>query len=214
MLQYYVHTSTGKMNDINIKNKNFRVSAGERISRIATLGEAVFHASDLANLWGIANKNTLHRTLFRYVAGGLIHRIYKGLYTVKNISEINPFLLGVKVIHSPAYVSCESALYQNGILNQPPQEITLVSRFSKHFSIAGINYRSRKMRDEFLFNDAGIETKNGVRVASLPRAVADMLYFNPRKYFDDGNSDLINWNKVKKIADAVGYDINIKNIKS
>ena len=206
-LAYHIHTSPGKMNDINLKNKNFRVSAGKRLSRITALGEVVFHAGDIANLWSITNKNTLYKTLSRYVKGGLIYRVYKGLYSVKKISEINKLLLGVKAIHAPAYVSCESVLYQKGILNQPPQEIAIVSQFSKHFSIMGINYRSRKMCDKFLFNDAGIETKNGVRIASLARAIADMLYFNPRKYFDAGDSGLINWEEVKKIADAVGYNI-------
>lgn len=197
------------MNGTNKKNKDFRGAAGERFARIATRGEVVFHASDLANLWGIPNKNTLYKTLSRYVAGGLIYRIHKGLYAVKKAGDIDPLLLGVKAIHAPAYVSCESVLYQKGILNQSPQEITLVSQSSKHFSIAGMRYRSRKMRDEFLFNDAGVEIKDGVRVASLPRAVADMLYFNPRKYFDVGDSSLIPMDKVKKIADAVGYTIKI-----
>lgn len=197
------------MNSTNKKNKDLRGAAGERLARIATRGEVVFHASDLANLWGIPNKNTLYKTLSRYVAGGLIYRIHKGLYAVKKVSDIDPLLLGVKAIHAPAYVSCESVLYQKGILNQSPQEITLVSQSSKHFSIAGIRYRSRKMRDEFLFNDAGVEIKDGVRVASLSRAVADMRYFNPRKYFDVGYSSLIPMNKVKEIADAVGYTIKI-----
>ncbi len=198
------------MNDRRIKNKDLRTSGGERFSRIAALGEVVFHADDVANLWGIFNKNTLYKTLSRYVADGLIHRVYKGLYAIKKPNEIDPFLLGVKAIHAPAYVSCESVLYRLGILNQPPQEITLVSSFSKHFSIASTRYKSRKMRDEFLFNDAGIETKDGVRIASLPRAVADMLYFNPRKYFDAGDSRLIPWDKVKEIAGAVGFTIKIR----
>jgi predicted transcriptional regulator of viral defense system len=197
---------------MSIKYKDIRGSGGERLASIATLGEIVFHASDVANLWEIPNENTLYKTLSRYVADGLIHRVYKGLYAVKKASEINPFLLGVKAIHSPAYVSCESVLYQKGILNQSPLAVTLVSQFSRHFSIAGIQYRSRKMREEFLFNDAGIEIKDGVRIASIPRAVADMLYFNPRKYFDAGDSTLIQWGKVREIADAVGYII--KGIKS
>lgn len=200
------------MNGLKIKSKKIRISAGERLSSLSALGESVFHADDVANLWGIVNKNTLYTTLSRYVAGGLIHRVYKGLYAVKKIKEINPLLLGVKALHSSAYVSCESVLYKEGVLNQPPQEIVVVSRFSKHFSIAGINYRSRKMRDEFLFNDAGIEMKDGVRIASLPRAIADTLYFNPKKYFDAVNSNLINWNKVKEIVIAVGYNIKSDNL--
>ncbi|MFH1170786.1 MAG: hypothetical protein V1704_04475 [Candidatus Vogelbacteria bacterium] len=197
---------------MNIKIKDIRGSGGERLARIAMLGEVVFHVSDVANLWGIPNENTLRKTLSRYVADGLIHRVYKGLYAIKKINEVNPFLLGVKAIHAPAYVSCESVLYQNGILNQRPQAVTLVSQFSRHFSIAGIQYRSRKMSDEFLFNDVGVEIKDGFRLASLSRAVADMLYFNPRKYFDVGDSTLIQWDKVREIADTVGYII--KRIKS
>ena len=198
------------MNHIMVKNKNVRKSGGVRLSRIAAVGEVVFHAGDVANLWGISNKNTLHKTLSRYVADGLIHRVYRGLYAIKKTGEINPLLLGVKAIHAPAYVSCESVLYQEGVLNQPPREITLVSASSKHFSIGGTRYRSRKMRDEFLFNDAGIETKGDIRVASLSRAIADMRYFNPKKYFDVGNSTLIHWDRVKSVADAVGYAIKIK----
>ncbi len=199
------------MNTTHIQKKNTRGSGGERLATIASLGETVFHASDAANLWGIVNKNTLNKTLSRYVADGILHRIYKGFYSVRKISEINPILLGSKAINGYTYLSCESVLYQSGILNQPPQEITFISTASKHFRIAGKNYRSRKMRDEFLFNDAGVEIKDGVRVATLPRAIADMLYFNPQKYFDVGNSNLIDWKKVEKIISKVGYTVKVKS---
>lgn len=204
---YPVHISTEKMNTAVKNSKNVRKSSGGRLSHLAKAGEGVFHAGDAANLWGISNENTLHKTLSRYVARGLIHRVHKGLYALKNISEIDPLLLGVKAIHAPAYISCETVLYREGILNQPPREITLVSRHSKHFSVAGKKYLSRKMRDEFLFNDAGIQTENGVRVASLSRAIADMLYFNPRKHLDAADSRLAQWDKVRDIARAVGYVI-------
>jgi len=199
-----------------IKNRSFRASAGNRLATLASRGETVFHSGDLANLWGIQNKSTLNKTLLRYSAKKFIHRIYKGLYSLKKINEIDPFLLGVKAIHSPAYISCESALYDHGILNQPSREITMVSSFSRRFSVGGVKYRSRKMKDEFLYNDIGIEMKNGVRVASVSRAVADMLYFSPRKYFDAPalpagrtNSGLIDWREVKNIIDTAGYEIKL-----
>ena len=192
-----------------IKNKSFRASAGDRLASLALSGETVFHSGDLANLWGIQNKSTLNKTLLRYSAKKFIHRIYKGLYSLKKINEIDQFLLGVKAIHSPAYISCESALYDNGVLNQPPREITLISSFSRRFSVGDVKYRSRKMKDEFLFNDVGIEMKNGVRMASVSRAVADMLYFSPRKYFDARDSGLIDWREVKNIIDTAGYEVKL-----
>lgn len=190
--------------NINNNKKLNRVSDGERFSKIALLNEVVFHANDLANIWNIQNENTLHKTLSRYVKRGLLNRIYNGFYSIKKIKELNPYFLGIKSLHRSGYISCESVLYENGVLNQKPQVITLVSSISKSFSVGDIHYRSRKMKDKYLFNDSGIEIVNGIRKASLSRAVADMLYFNKKKYFDSLDSSLINWNSVQKI---------IKNIK-
>ncbi len=203
-----------KQNNVDITGLNTRKSDGERFAQIAEMGESVFHSGDLANLWGIYNTNTLHTTLSRYQKRGLIFRIQNGLYSIKNIAKINPYLLGIKVLHGPVYVSCESVLYENGILNQLPQQITLVSSISKNFSVGINQYHSRQMRDEYLFNDSGIEMVLGVRKATVSRAVADMLYFNPGKYFDAGNSKLINWRKVKKISKLVGYNAKILKMGS
>ena len=174
-----------------------------RFAQLAALGMSVFHAGDMANLWHITNQNTLSKTLSRYASSGMIYRIHKGFYSIKKPSDLDPYLVGIKALHGPAYVSCESVLFDNGIINQSPQEITLVGRASKRFAIAGHRFRARKLRDIFLLNDIGITTKNGVRVASLDRAVADMLYFNPKKYFDALNPRLLD--NAKKITDAIGY---------
>jgi len=193
------------MNTIN-KKKNTRQSDGERFAKLAELNEDVFHLADLANLWDIRNQNTLRKTLSRYSQRGLIFRIYKGLYSIKKVAEIDPYLLGVKALHQPAYISCESILYMHGVLNQIPQMITLVSAVSKVFSVGTRRYKSRQMKDECLFNDLGVEIVGNVRQATLSRAVADMLYFNPDKYFDASSSKIINWREVKEIQKQV-YDI-------
>jgi predicted transcriptional regulator of viral defense system len=183
----------------NIKTTN------SRFAKLAVLGEVVFHSGDLVNIWGIKNKNTLHTTLSRYVKQGLIHRIYKGLYSLKKVSDIDPYLVGIKVLHSPAYVSCESVLFAEGVVNQSPQEITLVSGISRRFAIAGIRFRSRKLQDKFLHNQVGVDIKDGVAYASLERAIADMLYFNPLKHLDSVSSNSIDWKKVKEISQIIGY---------
>lgn len=194
---------------MNIKKINKRTSDGEHFAKLAEMGEVVFHSDDLANLWGITNKNSLYITISRYVKRGLLFRIYNGLYSIKKADDLNSYFLGLKVLHRPAYISCEIVLYDNGVINQRPQIITLVSSISKSFSVGKNRYRSRQMRDQYLFNDIGIEVVNGVRKATLARAVADMLYFNKDKYFDIGQSKMIDWLAVKKIAHNVGYKIKI-----
>lgn len=176
----------------------------DRFAKLARLGEQVFHTQDLANLWGISNKNTLYTTLKRYVKAGLIFRVYKGLYAINSVDKIDPLLLGVKALHKFAYISTETVLSNAGIILQDIQYITIISSESKKFSIGGVNYRSRQLDDKFLFQTNGISIKDGVNVATIERAVADLLYFQPNFYFDNPNQ--IDWNKVKKIQKEI-YDI-------
>lgn len=191
-------------NDIKIKsNKN------KRFADLAALGEVVFHAGDLANIWRIRSRNTLAQTLSRYTRLGHLKRIHKGFYSLKDPKELDAQLLGLKALHRYAYISCESVLSKHGIINQSPLEITIVSSVSKRCTVAGRRYRSRKLADRFLHNMTGVDDVLSVPTASLPRAVADMLYFNPKTYFDAHGSNLIDWNRVKEIAGAVGYHIRL-----
>jgi predicted transcriptional regulator of viral defense system len=191
---------------LNKHNKNAHLS---RFADLAKLGEMLFHADDLANLWGIANKNTLHVTLKRYVDQGLFFRIYKGFYSLKPLSQVDPLLLGQKALHGYAYISTETVLSENGIIGQSQNAITLVSQHTKHFSIGTNRYLSRTLADKFLYQNSGIISKeNGLRKASVPRAVADLLYFNPHAHLDGAN--LIDWEKVRELQKELGYPLTVK----
>lgn len=189
------------------KNSISRHSAGERFALIAGMNEQIFHTADLGNLWGIRNAATLNITLARYVTQGLLYRIQKGLYSINKPTELNPYLLGIKACHGPAYISCETILFNNGIINQSPPYISIISQHSRRFTLAGQAFHSRQLADAFLFHDAGIEFKKGVRMASLARAVADTLYFNPKKHFDVLAT--ISWNEVYELSSLIGYPLTI-----
>jgi len=181
-------------------------TAQGRFAKLARIGEVVFHAGDLANLWHITNKNTLYTSLKRYVKRGFLFRIRKGLYSVKPPEEVSGELLGVKALHGYAYVSTETVLARAGLIFQHIPYITLVSGKSKRFSLAGQDYFSRKLAVKFLYNSAGIFVgDHGVLAASAERAIADLLYFNPHAYIDAAESSLLDWGKVALIQEAVGY---------
>ena len=59
------------------------------------------------------------------------------------------------------------------------------------------------MNPIYLYNNVGIYIKNNQRIASTERAVADMIYFNPKYHFDGEN--IIDWEKVKEIKKQIGY---------
>jgi predicted transcriptional regulator of viral defense system len=177
----------------------------KRFVQIARLGEVIFHASDLANLWGIREPNTLYTTLKRYVKSGLIFRIQKGMYSLIPVDELDPILLGIKTVHKYAYISTETVLFREGIINQKPESITIVSSLSMKFKISNSFYISRQLNERYLFNSEGIMKQGRVLTASVERAAADLLYFNPKTYFDAAK--LINWKRVKEIQKNVGYKI-------
>jgi hypothetical protein len=55
-----------------------------------------------------------------------------------------------------------------------------------------------------LYQTSGIVTKaNGLRAASIERAVADLLYFNPRAHLD--GTRLGDWEKVAVLQRELGY---------
>jgi len=175
----------------------------KKVVKLAKLGEIVFHAKDLANLWNIKNKNTLHTTLKRYAKQGILFRIYRGFYSLKPIDQLDPVFLGLKALHNYSYISTETVLVQSGIVLQKIEQFTLVSSKSKKFSIGNNHYLCRQLADKFLYNDIGIVEKDGMKIATVERAAADLLYFNPKAYFD--NKNLINWRLVKKIQKQIGY---------
>ena len=151
------------------------------------MGEKVFTVQDVATIWKITNRQALRMLLARYVKRGILYRIWRGLYSIINLKEIDPLLLGIKALHRYAYISCETVLFDSGLINQRPTEITIVSNVSRRFSLLGNQYRSRKMNDGALYDATGIIIKGGVRRATLDRAKQDMNYFNSKKYYDANN---------------------------
>lgn len=174
-----------------------------RLSQLSKNNEIIFHINDLSNLWGIQNPNTLRVTLKRYTEARLIHRIYRGFYSLLPIDKIDPFLLGAKALHAFCHVSTESILFEEGYINQKPYLFTFISEKSAKFQINDYFFRSRQLKDKFLYQDIGIYIKNGVRKAILKRAIADILYFNPKYNFDKK----VNWKEIKKIQKEIGYPI-------
>ena len=189
--------------------KKPRALRPERFAQLAKLGINIFHIGDLANLWQIKDRNTLYTTLKRYAKQGLIIRIYKGFYSLKPVKQLDPLLLGIKALHDYSYVSAETILSQEGIIQQDVKSITLISSHSKRFFLGGHQYYSRKLSDRFLYNSAGIIEEQGFKKATAERAVADLLYFNPSAHFDAER--IINWRKVKNIQMEIGYPLTPVN---
>jgi len=183
------------------KSKKIANIKQNRFLSIAKLAIPVFSIDDLARIWNINNRNTLLTSLKRYVKSGLIYRIYRGLYSIKPVIELDPLLLGAKAINNYCYLSGETILAKHGIIFQQVNYFTFIGKKTKRFTIGNYKYYCRQLKDEFLYNDIGIDKTEKFNLATLERAIADILYFNPNYHFD--NPDAINWIKVNKIQKSV-----------
>lgn len=174
-----------------------------RMSELLQLDRKLYHTNDLAILWGIANKHTLYMTITRYIDKRILFPIYKGLYSTVPLASLNPLELGKAIIHRYTYLTTESILSQAGIISQRVYDYTFVANLSKRVSVGQWSFRFRKLKDDYLFNPTGVTNQNGVYVATVERAVADMLYFSPRYHFDIPES--FDFDKVKTIQKEIGY---------
>jgi hypothetical protein len=115
--------------------------------------------------------------------------------------------LGKAVIHKFTYLTTESVLSQAGVVFQVTYAHTFVADQSKKVTIGSTSFLFRQLKDEFLYNPTGVVVQDGNYIATTERAVADMLYFNPKYYFDIPDS--IDFEKVKLTQKEVGYPCNI-----
>ena len=184
---------------------SYQSFAQYRFQQIAQLNEKVFHIDDLAKIWQISSTNTLRVTIHRYIKKGLLFKIYRGFYSIAPFEKLDPLFLGIKALHQFAYVSTESVLAEAGVIMQIPSKITLISAESRQFTIGNYEYQSRKLQDQFLFNSSGIKDTNDFKKAGVERAVADLLYYNSKFYFD--NYSLIDWQKVNELQEIIGYPV-------
>ncbi len=174
-----------------------------RISELIQLDKKVVHTNDLAILWRITNKNTLYTTITRYIDRGVLLPIYKGLYSTVPIEMLDPLELGKALIHRYAYLTTESVLELAGIISQSVRDYTFATDQSKRIAVGRWSFRYRKLKDVYLHNPAGILFQDGSFIATTERAVADMLYFNPRYHFDV--QEAIDFEKVRSLQKEIGY---------
>lgn len=176
----------------------------DKIAILVQQPQNLFHTSDLKVLWEISNQKTLYQTIYRLIKKKVLFSLQKGFYSLIPLSQLDPIEIGFRAINHLSYLSTESVLSQNGIINQSPNKITFVSNSPTKFIINGNSYLVRQLKPQSLNNPIGInQNDKGIFVATIERAVADMLYFQSNYHFDANN--LINWKIVKNYQQQLGY---------
>ncbi len=176
----------------------------DKIGILAQQPQKLFHTSDLKVLWNITNQNTLYKTINRLIKKKVLIPIQKGFYSIVPLDQLNPIQIGFRAINGFNYLSTESILAKNGIINQSPSKFTFISHKSLNFIINNNHFLVRQLKTTSLNNPIGIsQNDQGVFIANTERAVADMLYFQPNYHFDA--DILIDWKTVKNYQSELNY---------
>lgn len=166
-------------------------------------GRDIFNLIDLKKLLRIESDNTAYIQANRLTKEGLLDRIAKGVYCLKDKKPAD--FETANFLYRPSYVSLESALTYYGILIQVPQVITSVTlkrakkirAFNKEFVYLHLDqrYYSDYIREQHFI------------IGTPEKAIIDTVFFasygktviNPEEWI----LDRIDKEKLKRLSDKI-----------
>jgi hypothetical protein len=179
-----------------------------RILKLYKAKQTVFKAKEIALFWDENNSDQLKSSLKYYVDKGDLKRIRRGIYAK---AEYNPYEAAIK-IYSPSYISFETVLRREGVIFQHYETIFVAGYLSREIKLqSGQKIIYRKMKKSLLLANGGVREEDGYFIAGKERAFLDMLYINPKYYFDNLSS--IDWKKCFDLAPIYGGEKINKLIK-
>ncbi|MFA6409300.1 MAG: type IV toxin-antitoxin system AbiEi family antitoxin domain-containing protein [Gammaproteobacteria bacterium] len=183
---------------------------GDYITAILNSKKTVFTFKDVTLLWGQASDNASRVRISYYVRTGRLIRLRRGIYAKdKNYNRLE---LATKIF-TPAYVSFETVLVQEGIVFQHYDRIFVASYLTRDIKCDNQIYSFRRLNQLLITNHLGIENKEEYSIATKERAFLDILYVNKDYHFD--NLSPLNWDKVFELLPTYHnrrMDLRIKEI--
>lgn len=161
------------------------------ILNILKTDKTVFSFRDIMLASSEDNPALLRRRLHYYIKHNQLYHIRRGLYA-KN-KNYNRLELATKIF-TPSYVSFETVLIKAGIIFQHYGQIFVASYQSKEVTCDNQTFVFKKVKNNILTNDAGVEDKGNYWIASQERAFLDIVYLHKEYHFD--NLPPLDWDKV------------------
>lgn len=161
------------------------------ISSILRLPGSVVTFKEIALAWRDSRQKAVASSVAYYVKKKELYPLRRGVYAKDQ--NYDRFELATKIF-TPAYVSFETVLTRAGVVFQYYGQIFVASYQTREIVCDGQKYSFKKMKENVLMNQSGIENKAGYAFASVERAFLDVVYLNKDYHFDNLNP--LDWKKV------------------
>lgn len=177
----------------------------ELIQTLDKLGKAFYSLADLEKITGL-NRASLYGRIKRLVAAGILRKLAPGVYaTFTSMPALEPVAAS---LYQPNYLSFESALTRQGVLNLIPYTLTFATtRRSKRLAVGGREAQFRQIKRELFW---GYDMSDGVYVANAEKALLDLVYLASKGLatidFDEIDATKLEMPKLREFAKAFpGY---------
>lgn len=173
----------------------------EIIKKVNELNKDILTIEDLSKILGVKKKG-LRTKISRLTDKDVLQRVGHGLYTVFGKTVIPEEV--ASQLYSPSYLSLKTVLSKEGIINQIPNEIYLVTpRKTYQTKILNTKINYRKISEDLYF---GYYLKNGIPIAYPEKALLDLIYFvtlgKETANFDEMDLDQINKQRLNKLLES------------
>lgn len=165
----------------------------------------ILTSKDLKFLRG-SDGNTFKKRLSYNLKTDKLAKLRKWIYLVQDKTTpltIDDYLSLANSIYTPSYISFETVTRKHGATFQRYSGIFIACAYSKELKISIeddiISIYCVRLPQEIISCPIGIEEHNGYAMASLERAICDILRRYPNYYFDHINPKNINKEELKQI---------------
>ena len=146
----------------------------QKLLKLNNSSKTVFDTADLMLLWEIEDKNVLWVDISRAIKKGYLKHIQRGVYVLQN-TKIDRLELAGK-IKKKSYISFETVLLQNSVINQWYGTYFSASDRSLEIQNEYGKFNYRKFSNLILDNRLGIINAGNYFIASTERAICDYFY--------------------------------------
>lgn len=165
------------------------------IAKIYQSAKTVLSTRDAALILGKTNMLNLKSSLSYFVKTGSLIRLRRGVFaTTKNYNRDEL----ATSIFLPSYISLETVLAREGMIFQYYSSIFIISYLTREIEVDGQKIACFKIKNEVLYNPAGIDFSGSYPIASKERAFLDRIYLAPNYYFDSLRP--LDWDKCFELA--------------
>ncbi len=165
------------------------------IAKLYQSPKTILSTRDLALIWQENNPDNLKSKVAYYVKQGTLLRLTRGIFAKDK--NYDPKELAT-TLYVPSYISFETVLREAGVIFQHYDTIFAAGPWSKTTVVATHQITYRRLKNNLLYNPAGIINQNKYSQATTERAFLDTLYLFPEYYFDNLHS--INWEHCAELA--------------